>query len=93
MRIRISQVPLILEGWGNRIKDEFHILDPKIKELASERLLKCNECDIREGNTCHPERCGIHMKTGKLQCGCGCNIAAKTLSPSSECPLGKWDKQ
>ena len=92
MKIRISQIPLILEGWGNVVKDEFNILDPKIKQLASTRMLICDNCDIREENTCSTEIYGIHTKTGILANGCGCNIAAKTLSPNSECPLGYWKK-
>lgn len=85
-------MPLILEGWGNLVKDEFNMLDSEIKEIASERMLICNSCDIRNGRSCSPERYGIHKKTGKLTNGCGCRIDAKTLSPNSECPLGKWLK-
>ena len=33
---------------------------------------------------------GKHVVTGELKKGCGCRLAAKALSPGSECPLGKW---
>ena len=92
MKIKITQVPLILEGWANRVKDEFNLLDPETKSLAEDRLLKCNTCDIRDGSSCSPQRYGIHERTGQVLNGCGCNIAAKTLSPRSECPLGKWKR-
>ena len=92
MRFKMSNIPLILEGWGNVVKDEFNILDPKIKQLASARMLICDNCEIRDGSACDPEKCGTHVETGEIECGCGCNIAAKTLSPNSECPLGKWKK-
>ena len=92
MRIKITQVPLILEGWANRVKDEFNLLDPERKSLAEDRLLVCNSCKIRDGGSCSPKRYDVNVKTGKIEHGCGCNIAAKTLSPKSECPLGYWKK-
>lgn len=86
----MSQIREILEGWGNVIKDQFDAVDPVTKAVSKKRLLKCEPCDIRQGNTCHPNRSGLNELTGKIAYGCGCNISAKTLSPSSMCPLGKW---
>ena len=80
----------IIEGWANVIKDQFDAVDPVTKAVSKKRLLECNVCSIREGNTCSPSKWGTHIITEKLVNGCGCNIAAKTLSPSSQCPLGKW---
>ena len=86
----MSQILEIIEGWGNVIKDQFNAVDPVTKAVSKKRLQLCDPCDIRQGNTCSPQRTGIHEITGHVAKGCGCNIAAKTLSPSSQCPLGKW---
>lgn len=86
----MSKIIEIIEGWGNVIKDQFDAVDPVTKEVSKKRLLECNTCDIRVGNTCSPNKWGINILTEQRAKGCGCNIAAKTLSPSSQCPLGKW---
>jgi len=80
----------ILEGWGNKILDEFNLLDEDTKRMARQRLEVCNTCKVRIKNSCSTKKQTIHRKTGQLVGGCGCNIAAKTLSPSSECPAAKW---
>lgn len=80
----------ILDGWGNYAKDKLKILDPAIKQMSKHRLLICNECNMRDYGTCNPNKKGTNVLTGDLVSGCGCNLAAKTLSPTSKCPLGKW---
>lgn len=80
----------ILDGWGNVLKDKFGILDEQTRQLAESRLLYCNLCSIRNGNTCDPNKSIINVRTQQIAKGCGCNIAAKTLSPKSQCPAGKW---
>lgn len=80
----------IITGWANVVKDKFNILDPATKNMAAERMQLCNMCYLRTGNTCDPSKGGMNLKTGKIEKGCGCNIAAKTLSPQSKCPLAKW---
>jgi hypothetical protein len=86
----MGQLKEILDGWGNRIKDSFGILDEEIKQMAQIRLEQCNTCSMRSGNTCDPNKQLKHIITEQVVNGCGCNIAAKTLSPDSECPAGKW---
>lgn len=85
-----SQLNQILTGWGNRIKDSLDVLDPRVKALSEKRLQICNVCPIRLGNKCDPRQEIQHLVTGNTVRGCGCNIAAKTMSPSSHCPAGKW---
>lgn len=85
-----TQIEQIITGWANVIKDRFNILDPEVKVLSETRLLACNECHMRTGNKCDPNKIGRHEQTGLDTRGCGCNISAKTLSPQSICPLGKW---
>jgi len=85
-----SQILQILEGWGNVIKDKFDAVDIVTKDLSKKRLLECNPCPIRQGNSCSTNIYGYHIKTNERKRGCGCNISAKTLSRSSQCPLGKW---
>lgn len=85
-----SQILQILEGWGNVVKDKFDLVDIVTKTISKKRLLHCNICPLRQGNTCSPLIYGYHVVTNERKNGCGCNIAAKTFSRSSECPLGKW---
>lgn len=49
--------------------------DWKIEQLASERALVCGACEHNTGS-----RCGL----------CGCPLQAKTRSPNSVCPDGRW---
>ena len=86
----MSQLIEILEGWGNVIKDQFNAVDPVTKAISKKRLELCDPCGLRQGNTCSPQIYGYHVITEKRVNGCGCNISAKKLSPSSQCPLGKW---
>jgi len=86
----MGQILEIIEGWGNVIKDQFNAVDPVTKAISQKRLVECNGCGLRQGNTCSPQIYGYHIITNERKNGCGCNIAAKTLSPSSRCPLGKW---
>jgi hypothetical protein len=72
----------ILEGVKNSIiRDEF------VEEIATQRLKLCNSCVRRddEGSSC--------VVPGTQPCCnlCGCSLAFKTRSLSSECPKGKWD--
>jgi len=53
----------ILEGWANVIKDEFGLLKPELKELSEKRLLICNNCSLRNNNTCSTKRTGFVVKT------------------------------
>jgi hypothetical protein len=85
-----SQISQIFTGWANYVKDRFDALDPTIKELSEARLLHCDNCHMRTTHKCDPRKVGTHVKTGQQIHGCGCNIAAKTMSPGSSCPLGKW---
>ena len=86
----MSQIKQILEGWGTVIKDQFKAVDPVTKAISQKRLQFCDDCSLRQGNTCSPQIYGYHIITNERKNGCGCNISAKTLSPSSQCPLGKW---
>jgi len=85
-----SQIKQIFTGWANVVKDKFNMLDEKTKALAEARIKICNECDLRIGGTCSPHKTGPHIETGVETKGCGCGLAAKTLSPNSHCPLAKW---
>ena len=80
----------ILDGWGNLLKSNFGLLGEEYRLMAEERLLLCNSCSMRTNNTCDPNKLILNKKTNQMVSGCGCNIAAKTLSPQSECPAGKW---
>lgn len=85
-----TQISQILTGWANVVKDKFNSLDPDLKELGEARMTICNGCDLRVGGTCSPHKTGTHVETGEIVKGCGCGLAAKTLSPTSHCPLGRW---
>lgn len=95
-----KQILEILQGWGNHFKDEFNLLPKDIKNISEKRLLICNTCPLRVDNSCSSRKKGKVVKTfiynqkirnqGELHKGCGCNLAAKTKSLLSDCPLGKW---
>jgi hypothetical protein len=89
-KIEMGKINEILDGWGNLVKNTFGILDEQTKLIAQNRLFHCDNCKIRTINTCDPNKIIEHVKTGELVRGCGCNIAAKTLSRKSQCPAGKW---
>ena len=80
----------ILTGWGNYIKSHFTSLEPELQMQGEWRLSICHKCDMRNGGTCSTQKEGQHVVTGEMVRGCGCRLAAKALSPSSRCPLGKW---
>ena len=69
----------ILEGIKNSI-----IKNEVVEEVSSMRYDICNACD-KKGNKCAVKG------TGPCCNECGCSLAFKTRSLSSECPLGKWE--
>lgn len=66
----------IFVGWSNYLKDNVGILDYNLKVEGERRLTICKDCPNRIG-----EICGL----------CGCFLPAKVVS-SSDCPIGKWEK-
>ena len=50
----MSKVVEIIEGWANVVKDQFNAVDPVTKAVSKKRLLHCDECEIRQNNTCSP---------------------------------------
>jgi hypothetical protein len=69
----------ILEGITNSV-----IRDQTVEDIAQLRYSICYECSSK-GRKC--------VVKGTAPCcnECGCSLAFKTRSLSSECPLGKWD--
>lgn len=86
----MGKISEILEGWGNHMKDQFHVLDPAIKNISRQRLERCDTCRVRDGAKCSPNKSDVHVQTGEITKGCGCYVAAKSMSLQSTCPLGKW---
>jgi hypothetical protein len=71
----------IMEGIRNAmIRDEF------VEMVAKLRSDVCDACDLKDtkGKSCAVK--------GTAPCcsSCGCSLAFKTRSLSSECPEGKW---
>lgn len=50
--------------------------NPIVEAMAKKRALICVNC--------------LKMRPNKVCSHCGCYIPAKTRSPKSKCPLGKW---
>ena len=77
--------------WENRkaiydgIKNSV-IRDKYVEDISAKRMLICEECpeiDLK-GSKCE-------MPGTQPCCGnCGCSLAFKTRSLSSECPIGEW---
>ena len=86
----MGQINEILTGWANVAKDKLGVLDTATRLEGIQRMMICDDCEMRDGNRCDPNRWGYHVKTKQPVRGCGCQLAAKTLSPESSCPLGKW---
>lgn len=73
----IKKLAEIAEGWKNLID-----LDPKVEEIAAERLGLCISC---KHNSTTPaigmlSRCKL----------CGCVLEAKSRSLKSKCPQDLW---
>ncbi len=93
----------ILEGWGNLIKDKFHLLSEQKRKISEKRLLFCDTCPLRNDNTCSKKRQSVvvkdfyynhlkqNRKKGEMTIGCGCNLAAKSLCKDCQCPRGLWE--
>jgi hypothetical protein len=72
----------ILEGIKNSIiRDEF------VEDIARMRHDICDGCEHLDTKG---KECAV-KKTQPCCAECGCSLAFKTRSLSSECPLGKWD--
>ena len=90
----------IITGWANLGLDYFNLLKPELKQVAERRLMVCNTCPMRSGNTCSKKTSMAAVKTfiykgeerikGQSYSGCGCNLSAKTIDPEQICPIGKW---
>ena len=75
----------ILEGITNSIfKKE------DVEEVASYRMQICRKCHLYDtlGNGCIVP--GTQPCCNEKAGGCGCSLALKTRSLSSDCPLNKW---
>ena len=62
----MSKLKEILDGWGNRVKDEFGMLDIETKKLAAQRLAICDSCYVRNGNSCSTKLEGYNAELGKI---------------------------
>ena len=67
-----------MEGIKNSV-----IRDKFVEEVAADRMTICNSCEFKGSECAVP---------GTEPCcnSCGCSLAFKTRSLSSECPEGKW---
>ena len=86
----MSKINEILSGWANVIYGNLGLLDDETRLMAQQRLEICNPCPVRLNNSCSPQIEIQNVVSGEMVKGCGCNIAAKTLSPQSSCPASKW---
>lgn len=91
----------IIEGWGNHIFG-----NEKIKEVASKRAFICANCPLNTHGVCDSDKKGIAVVDfeynttlgaeqrvkGQEYNGCACPLTQKTKSPTSKCPIGKWEK-
>lgn len=85
-----KQIGEILTGWSNVFLQEFDLLNPVTKAEAERRLKICDTCPFRVNRVCSKMKEGKNIITNEVVTGCGCNIKAKTVSPKSVCPAGKW---
>lgn len=70
----IKRAIIIIEGWWN------YVFKINLRN-ATERQAVCMSCKhYTKKTTFKGYKCGL----------CGCDIKAKTASPSSKCPINKW---
>lgn len=68
----------IAEGFTNLAKKKAGMYDDDVEKMFDSRMSICGPCPSRsENNRCKE---------------CGCILAAKARSKTSDCPLGKWEK-
>lgn len=91
-----AKIKEILQGWKN------HLIKPtpSVNILADTRMQICKRCVLNIGNFCSKNKeayaltkfmyNGETRSPGIKYKGCGCYLPAKTKSPTSSCPLGKW---
>lgn len=78
----------IAQGWVN-----FIIQPNDIKQEATKRLAICDGCPRKRqlDNLGNLIITTINSQGNTYVCElCGCPLAAKTMSPNTSCPLGKW---
>tara|TARA_B100000768_G_C11280315_1_gene378197 strand:+ start:1668 stop:1907 length:240 start_codon:yes stop_codon:yes gene_type:complete len=68
----------IVEGFTNLAKSKAGVYEDEIEKMFDSRISICHTCPSRSENN----RCTE----------CGCILAAKARSKTSDCPLGKWEK-
>lgn len=82
-----NRIKEIVEGWKNDLIPASHLKEV-IEEMGNERLAICRECPHDSVNK------GISkLVRGEYCTVCGCPLAKKTKSPTSQCPLNppKWE--
>ncbi|MFT3912245.1 MAG: hypothetical protein QM737_22650 [Ferruginibacter sp.] len=72
----IKKIKEIITGWKNVV-----FTDEDIEKLSEMRMMKCNECPFKQFNE--------FLQTDICN-QCYCPLKAKTRSPESKCPKGKW---
>jgi len=89
-----SDIESIIKAYGDSIKFDMDNLpesgEGMTKQVYLDRLDKCLKCPLKNGNTCDPTRQRIHVDTGQIVNGCGCNLVVKQKSPQYGCPAGEW---
>lgn len=71
----------IYEGIKNSV-----MRDTFVEEVASKRMAVCTECSEIDNKGSKCELPGTQPCCGN----CGCSLAFKTRSLSSDCPIGEW---
>lgn len=85
MRINFKE---IVEGWRNLIIPPEHMKE-MIDQVAEERMTICKGCPHMSTNA---KLVGYNTIRQDEHCTkCGCPLAAKVRSLSSECPLKYWE--
>ncbi len=91
----MSKLEEITRGWYNYLTQ-----NSEFKPIAEERAKICSDCKLNVNSTCSKTLIDKCVKTfeygteirieGNEYSGCSCPLAAKTFSPNTQCPLGKW---
>ncbi len=80
----------IIKGWYYKlVKKKLNIIPYDVLQQASVRKSFCDECPLNTNGWCDSSKEAEDIN-GTIVNGCGCELEAKQLSPSSFCPRLFW---
>jgi hypothetical protein len=83
----MSKLQEMYDGWKNLLVPDKEMYEV-IERIAAARINICNTCDFHSDRAIKSTM--TKLRFDKHCTECGCTLAAKTRSLTSECPIQKW---